>query len=406
MKKDVLILCQYFYPEYVSSATLPTEMAEDMVESGMNVDVICGYPLEYNKQDQVPKKEQYKGIKINRIKYVQLDKKKTINRLINYFSFLLSIFLRWPKMLRYQCIIVYSNPPLLPILPAVLNKLFRKKFIFVSYDIYPDLALLMNAIQENSMIHKLMNLTNRLVYSRASKVIALGEEMKAYMLKRELTKDQDKIEVIPNWYDRNKVDGAPTAILQLNRSSNFTVLYSGNMGTCQDMDTILECAKLLNIPEHAHISFVLTGHGNKVDEIKQRIVDEHIGNVKMFGFLLGEDYVNTLSSANCFIVSLERGVEGMSVPSKTYSYLAGGRPLLSIMSLDTDISRVITKYNAGYTFEQGQAQKMADKIIYLSQNVELCSLMGKNARRVFEENYERKICTTKYIQCVNSVVNR
>ena len=51
--KKLLILCQYFYPEYVSSATLPTQMAEDLIVRGMNVDVMCGWPFEYAKEKEV-----------------------------------------------------------------------------------------------------------------------------------------------------------------------------------------------------------------------------------------------------------------------------------------------------------------------------------------------------------------
>lgn len=148
MKKDVLILCQYFYPEYVSSATLPTEMAEDLVENGLSVDVLCGYPSEYSTDKDLPKKQKYKNINIRRVKYIQLNKKRTLSRLINYFSFIFSMLLRWPRMMNYKCIIVYSNPPLLPIIPAILSAIFRKKFIFVSYDIYPDLAVLMDTIKK------------------------------------------------------------------------------------------------------------------------------------------------------------------------------------------------------------------------------------------------------------------
>ena len=74
-KKKLLILCQYFYPEYVSSATLPTQMAEDLVKKGMYVDVICGWPYEYSNEKQVEKNENYKGINIKRLRYSKFNNK-------------------------------------------------------------------------------------------------------------------------------------------------------------------------------------------------------------------------------------------------------------------------------------------------------------------------------------------
>ncbi len=60
MKKDILIMCQYFYPEYVSSAVLPTELAVDLASKGWSVDVLCGQPREYTLENRVPKSEVYK----------------------------------------------------------------------------------------------------------------------------------------------------------------------------------------------------------------------------------------------------------------------------------------------------------------------------------------------------------
>ncbi|WP_339219904.1 glycosyltransferase family 4 protein [Paenibacillus sp. FSL H8-0332] len=400
MKRDVLILCQYFYPEYISSATLPTEMAEDMVASGLTVDVLCGYPLEYSKAKNLPKKERYKQINIKRIKYIQLDKKKTLNRLINYFSFIVSMFLKWPSMLKYKSIIVYSNPPLLPIIPALLSVIFRRKFIFVAYDIYPDLAVLMDTIKKGSLIHKMMKITNRIVYKNAEHIVALGEEMKSYMLENKLTLYEEKIKVIPNWYDGTKLNFQKGIRVKENRK--FRVLYSGNMGTCQDMDTILNC--IYTMRNNHNVEFVLTGHGNKVKGIISFIKEKNLENVELHGFLLGEEYINMLTSADCYLVSLERGVEGMSVPSKTYGYLAAGRPLLAIMSSTTDISMKIIDNAAGFSFEQGEVDKLAQAIEYLCNNTDICDEMGANAFKVFKENYERQISTNKYIDLIKTSV--
>lgn len=66
-EKKILILCQYFYPEYVSSATLPTQLAEDLIANHINVDVMCGWPYEYSNHKQVAKTEMHRGIRIRRL---------------------------------------------------------------------------------------------------------------------------------------------------------------------------------------------------------------------------------------------------------------------------------------------------------------------------------------------------
>ena len=131
-KKDILFLCQFFYPEYVSSATLPFDTASAYAKAGYSVGAICGYPKEYSCQKQIPKKEIYQGISIKRIKYLQLERKRPIGRCINYLSFLLAMLFNLFECRKYKYIFVYSNPPVLPLLAALAKKLYRNRIVFVS----------------------------------------------------------------------------------------------------------------------------------------------------------------------------------------------------------------------------------------------------------------------------------
>jgi glycosyltransferase involved in cell wall biosynthesis len=407
LKKDILIMCQYFYPEYVSSATLPTEMAEDLVGKGFSVDVLCGYPLEYYRGNKkVPKKEKFCGIQINRVKYFQVKRESKFGRLINFFSIFFVMLLRLPTLLQYRCILVYSNPPILPLIPVLAKLLFGTKFIFVVYDIYPDLALILKSIRSGSIIEKIMNFINRLVYCLASRIVVLGTEMKDYLLAKKIVSKPERVEVIPNWYDINKIqvniEKNKFGFSRYKDEGKFVVVYSGNMGTCQDMDTIMEAMKVLKNDDQ--IQFILTGHGNKTNLIKNFIENNNIKNARMYGFLLGAEYCELLNSASCFLVSLERDIEGLSVPSKTYSYLASGCPVLAIMSKETDIARMLSKYKAGFTVSQNDVRELAKYILYLKKDSGQCQQMGENARKVFEELYERKICVHKYQLLIESII--
>ena len=86
-KKDVLFLCQFFYPEHNSSATLPFDTAAYFAEQGLQTGALCGYPKEYTDAVHVPLQETVKGVSIKRIKYMELSRRSVLGRLINYFSF-------------------------------------------------------------------------------------------------------------------------------------------------------------------------------------------------------------------------------------------------------------------------------------------------------------------------------
>src|SRR5690242_3951688 len=105
-RNKILVLSQFFYPEYVTSSVLVTQMAEDLAASGLDVEVLCGMPKEYlSGQVKAKGKEQHNGLLIRRVGYLQLSRKSTIGRLLNYFSLIASMALRWPLLLRYEYII-------------------------------------------------------------------------------------------------------------------------------------------------------------------------------------------------------------------------------------------------------------------------------------------------------------
>ena len=97
-KKDILFLCQFFYPEYISSATLPFDTCKALRKAGSSVDVLCGYPLEYAEGKNIPMKEEVDGIGIHRVKYIQMDRKGFLGRIVNYFSLTFMMLLHIGKL--------------------------------------------------------------------------------------------------------------------------------------------------------------------------------------------------------------------------------------------------------------------------------------------------------------------
>ena len=105
-KKDVLFLCQFFYPEYISSAQLPYETLLALKDAGYRVGALCGYPHEYATAEKIPTKENVNGIDVTRLKYLQLDRSGFLGRLVNYFSFTLMVFLNLWRVAEYKTVVV------------------------------------------------------------------------------------------------------------------------------------------------------------------------------------------------------------------------------------------------------------------------------------------------------------
>ena len=329
-KKDILFLCQFFYPEYISSAQLPFDTAAALEEAGFSVGALCGYPREYLDGKDIPGKETVKGIRIHRLKYIQTNRSGFLERLVNYFSFTFMVFLHLGEIARYRAVVVYSNPPVLPWIASWAKVLFGTKLVFVSYDLYPEVATVTGTLGQGSLICRLMEHINRCVYRRADQVVSLSSEQRAYILNHRPI-GEAAVRVIPNWHPE---EGSQAQPREENRfrdlvKGRFVVSYFGNMGTMQDMQTILDAIRQFR--EDPDVFFLFAGHGNKLETMRRILADEGFSNVHFCGFLHGRDFADALAITRCALVSLEKGATGLCVPSKTYCYMKHGIPLLAIM---------------------------------------------------------------------------
>ncbi|MDR1522227.1 MAG: glycosyltransferase family 4 protein [Streptococcaceae bacterium] len=404
-KKDVLFLCQYFYPEFVSSALLPFQTAKILVEYGLKVGVLTGMPNEYIKDNKsVSAREVVSDIKIYRKKYFAFDRKKKIDRLFNYFSFLCSVLLSIAKFRKYKLIIVYSNPPLLPIIAVLAKKLFGVKMIFVSYDIYPEGAINTKVISENGVISKIMKWINNLTFKNCSKVIAVSDDMKEFIIKNRNI-DESKVSVIHNWVTEKKKEIKTLNNVKLKRirdNYKLVISYFGNMGIAQDLDTIVETIWHLN---NKNVAFVFAGHGNKKDWIIQTINNKKLNNCFVFDYLKGRDFLESLAMTDLFIVSLKKNLGGLAVPSKIYSYYQSGKPVIAIMDEFTDIYKEIRDNKAGIFIKNGDGERLAKKIEYLMHNKSEIYIMKANLQKMVKEKYSPEISLNKYFKVISDVLN-
>lgn len=392
-KRDVLFLCQFYHPEYITSAQLPYDTVVALQEAGFSVDVLCGYPREYFDGTDIPVRENLDGVNIRRLKYVQTGRAGFLGRLINYFSFTFMVFLQLFRMGRYRSVVVYSNPPILPWIASWAKCLFGTKLVFVAYDLYPEVATVTNTLSPGNPICRLMNHINMCVYRRADRVISLSSEMQEYIAANR-TVAADKLRVIPNWYaDR----GPAPEKTEANRfrqlvGDRFVVSYFGNMGTMQDMDTLLGAIRMLR---DEGVFFLFAGHGNKMEKMKEIAAAEDLTHVAIYDFLHGDAFRDALDISDCAVITLERGATGLCAPSKTYSYMMQGLPLLAVMD-PSDIVRDIEQ-GAGRWVRNGESEALAAIIRELRDNPATVAEMGKTCRAIYLEKYTTPVCTQQYV---------
>ncbi len=404
-KKDILFLCQFFYPDNNSSATLPFDTARSLASHGFTVDALVGYPKEYTEGGGIPLCETVQDVGIRRVRYLQLKRTGTLGRLINYFSLTFRMLLRLRVLKHYRCVFVYSNPPVLPLVPILARRRFGTDFVFVAYDVYPEVAYASDTLSPESMISRTMRRLNHALYRHAAAVVALTDEMRAFLLSKRPELDADRVVTIANWaHEKRCISDVEAYARFAYPDGQFVVSYFGNMGTCQDMETLLDAAALLR--EDDRVRFLIVGHGNKKQAVAERIVAERLNNVQLLGFLTGKDFEQAVAVSSCAVVSLEKGLMGTCAPSKYYSYLQGGIPVLAVVEKESYLAAEVESERIGRAVEIGDAEGLRNAILTLVEQPELCREMGRRAEVLYETRYAYEVAMESYRKLAEKVLRR
>ena len=404
-QKSILFLCQFFYPEYNSSATLPFDTAKYLASQGYAVSALVGYPKEYSNEKDLPCRDVVDGVSIRRLRYLQLKRGGKIGRLINYFSFTFKALLSLGALNRVDCVVVYSNPPILPIVPIFGKKLFGTHFVFVAYDVYPEVAYASKSLSPGSIISRVMKQINCGLYRTCDCVVALTDEMRQFLLEKRPELTSDRIVTIANWaHESAQIPTRESYARFRYEEDAFIVAYFGNMGICQDMETMLGGAELLK--DDAHVRFLIIGHGSKKEGVLERIRSAGLKNIQLLDFLTGEDFEHAVAISSCCVVSLERGLKGTCAPSKYYSYLQGGKPILAVVEKDSYLEKEVADADCGRAVMIGDSAGLRDHILELAEHPDLQKRMAEHSGALYKSNYGYEIAMKKYAAVFERLFSR
>lgn len=165
----VVLVSEFFYPYKTSTQKILTELAEDFVEYGLEVDVLTTKNAYREEKQDLRKYEIYRGINIKRVFSTEGNRDSKIGRLLNYITFTTSVFFNLLFKKNYDKILFVSNPPLVPFIGYLIKKLRGKNYIYLVHDIYPDVAEKLGVIKKGSIISKVMNYMNKKIYTNAER---------------------------------------------------------------------------------------------------------------------------------------------------------------------------------------------------------------------------------------------
>ena len=229
-------------------------------------------------------------------------------------------------------------------------------------------------------------------------IIIIGRCMKKYIPKHIKT----PVSLVNIWTDNTYIQSFKNKenpyIKQWNLKDKFIVLYSGNMGRFHDMETIIDAAALCK--DDPSIIFLFIGDGYKKESIERKAKKDNLENCKFYNFVPRSDIGFPLYAANCGLVCLNNGQEGLSVPSKTYAMMAAELPILAIMNQESEISKMVNEENCGKVIVNGDASTLAEEIKLLKKNEQVTFSLGQNSLNAITRQYNLENSSSKIIDII------
>ncbi len=400
---DVVLFPQTFYPDVDATAKLMTDLAEFLVKKGKKVMVVTPNRSYERPNIKYPEFEIIEDIHVNRIKVPKLNKNNALQKILLYYLFSTKAK-RTLKKLNYKIALAILPPFFVAYKTLKVTKKKEKKFIFLLHDLHPDALVRRKQASPNNPLVILLKKHNNYIFKNSDKTIFVGRDQIEYV-KENYGINNEKIEFIPNWArDLRENFIKKDSIKEKYYKSGFNILYSGNMGESQvkSLEKVIKLMKNERLFANS-VNLILVGHGRRKDYLLN--IAKDAGNVYFFDYVYDfADYQNLIYFADGYLVTMINEDKGMSVPSKTYYYLSGGKPILADVPVDSEVDILLRENKVGINLNNLEEEEAIENILMLKNNKEYYQELSKNARKAFEDKYSKEVALESYLRVVETLL--
>jgi len=390
----ILLISMYYYPEPHS---IPHDLAVELRKRGHSVSVITGFPNYptgkiYDKYRMRPwQRETIDGIAVLRLPFYINRGKSAVGRVLSYISFTFAATAGGLFLIKRPNVIWTYQVGL----PGVtLGTLKRASLIHEVQDLWPEWAQ-SHDMGMKTWLYKLLDLQERFIYRFASAIVTISTGFQHAL--KEKNVPACKIHIIPNWANEELFRPLPRDPALGEReqfNETFNIMYIGNIGTAQGLDVVIQTAGQLR--DLADLRFVIIGDGVDRDRLSHAAATQGLSNVRFLGSRPQNQAAQYLAWADAALIHLKDApMYLVTIPSKTYAYLACGRPVLA--AANGDVAELITDLMAGIVCPSDNPTAMAQSVrILYHMPAEKREELGRNGRRAFEQQFTRQILAERY----------
>lgn len=384
---NITVICPHFAPDVAPTGEVMTAIVTELIERGHRLHIVTALPwyrhhsLEPGWEGQLWRDERTQWGRITRIHPFPADKSDLVRRALAFggFTFLAAVLASVGE--RPDVVLAMSPPLTLGPAGWLVARRFDVPFVFNIQDVFPDVAVELGMLTDARVIAA-SRWVERFSYRRADVVTVLSDDL-ADNVGAKIGAGTAKVRVIPNFVDTDRIKPAErenSYRREYDLVGKRVVMYAGNVGLSQSLDLVLDAARAF--VDEPDVVFVVNGGGVARDDLVARAAG--MDNVRFVDMQPRERLPEVLAAADVHVVPLKVGLARSSVPSKLYSILAAGRPVVASVDPGTEVDKTIQRARAGLSVPPGNPEAFVGALDEVLASPERAVEMGMSGRRFVE----------------------
>lgn len=363
------------------------------------VTVLCGRPSYDTTERREWRLSQSETVGLARIVRVgatafpRFDMKK---RVLNYLSYTVLAVLR-ALFIRCDVVLAMTDPPFQGIVGALVAMLKRRPYVYNIRDLYPEMAV-GGSIVGRGWLTRLWEKLHRWALRRASKVVVLGEDMRARIIAKGV--DPSRVVVIRDgaeiWPPGTPLPAPdPEVVRAIRADFSFVLLHAGNLGFYGAWSTLVTAARKL---ANQGVGLVFVGEGAQRAEVQAAATGAE--NIRFLDYFPSNKIQSVLAAPDAHVVTVKRGLEGVVVPSKMYGILAAGKPIVAVAPNEADVVSLGVAQGFAVDADPDKPAELESAIRELLADMNKLRTMG-DAARAAAPAYDRFGELQKFVQIID-----
>ncbi len=411
----ILVLCPHYVPDTAPTGEVMASYCEQWASRGHQVEIITSLPwyqdhaLADGWSGRLVRTQPEPWGRIRRWHPFPVNKGRLAARAAAFVGFTALVGTD-AVVAAGRCDVVFAMSPPLTLGVAGRAAAWRARapLVFNVQDVFPDAAVETGVVR-SARVAAAASRLERWVYRRAAAVTVLSEGMADNVrAKLDSAVGPDKVVVVPNAADADRI--APSdrrnpyrAELGLDGDA-VVVMYAGNLGHSQPLELVVAAAERFSAQNRADVQFVVNGDGVARSSVAEAA--ERLDNLHLVGWQPPERLGEVLAAADLHLVLLRAGLGATSVPSKVYSVLAAGRPVLASVDRGSEVERVLVDSGAGRAVDPDNADVFCAAVAEMADDPDDLVEMGYRGRAYAERAAGPQQVADRYLELFQKLMGK